>query len=56
MQEEGDQSGAVCGDEGDEEGAVGESAGWERVSLVVFIYGWSDCVFLQRVVSSCVAT
>lgn len=45
-----DQSGAVCGDEGGEEGAVDEFAGWEHVSLIFFlIYGWSDCVFLQRV-------
>ena len=51
VQEEGGQSGAVCGDEGGGEGAVDEFAGWEHVSLIFFIYGWSDCVFLQRVCS-----
>ena len=56
VQEEGDQSGAVCGGEGGEEGAVDEAAGWERVSLVVFIYGWNDCVcFFSVWSSSCVA-
>jgi len=30
----GGRSGAVCGDEGGEEGAVDESAGWEHVSLI----------------------
>lgn len=55
VQEEGDQSGAECGDEGGGEGAVDESAGWEHVSLIVFIHGWSDCVcFFSVWDSSCV--
>ena len=50
VQEEGDQSGAVCGDEGGGEGAVDEFAGWEHVSLVFFNL-WLErlCVFLRRV-------
>ena len=36
VQEEGDQSGVVCGDEGGEEGAVDESTGWEHLSLIFF--------------------
>ena len=57
VQEEGGQSGAVCGDEGGEEVAVDKSTGWEHLSLIVFIYGWSDCVcFFGVWDSSCVAT
>lgn len=52
----GDQSGAVCGDEGGEEGAVDESAGWEHVSLIFdfFIAGAIVC-FFSVWDSSCVA-
>ena len=59
VQEEGDQSGAVCGDEGGKEGegAVDESAGWEHVSLIFYLLmvGVIVC-FFGVWDSSCVVT
>lgn len=45
----GDQSGAVCRDEGGEEGVVDESAGWEHVSLIFLLFMAGATVFLRRV-------